>query len=296
MSAPESLVPDRPLGFMDMLSATVRYLRGNPAATLGIGALLGTFTSAVYGVVIDGMVFGNGRASELAQFGGSETLTQAQLETAMQQVADAAPWFALAGLVGLVVQFASMGVMTLGMVHAMRGEQVRPGEIWRQVPWRRIIGVNLLVFAMLLIGISVPVAAAVLLGGAWAISALAFAATLAFVLAALSSLAVPAAIIDDLAPRAAIRHVFRICRGATARTVWLVFASLLVWDMVGSIVAGPIAALFAGLAGGADSPAGSALSGIVTGIVSGAIALPATSAMAVLIYVDRIRRMRPMPE
>ena len=54
-----------------------------------------------------------------------------------------------------------------------------------------------------------------------------------------------------------------------------------------------IGSLFGGMAGGSDSAAGSALSTMVTGIVAGAVTLPASSAMAVLVYIDRKRRMRP---
>lgn len=296
MSAMEPLVPDRPLTFIDMLVATFRYLRRNPGATLGIGALLGTVTSTVYGIVFDGLVFGGGRATEFEALLAGQALTRAEITDAVEQMSELIPYIALALAVSLVVQFAAMGVMTVGMVRAMQGEPLRPSEVWRQVPWSRIVTVNLVVFGALVGAVAVPVILGVALGGWGLIAGLALAAVVSLVVASISSLAVPAAILEDLPAVAALRHAALVARGRIGRTVWLVFASLIVWDAVGSVLASPVSAVLGSLAGGSASASGSALSSLVQGIVTGAITLPTTAAMAVLIYTDLLRRMRPTSE
>lgn len=293
MSAMEPLVPDRPLTFFEMLAATFRYLRRNPGATLGIGALLGTVTSTVYGIVFDGLVFGAGRAAEFEALLSGKPMSNAEITAAIEQMGELSPYIAMALAVSLVVQFAAMGVMTVGMVRAMQGEPLRPAEVWRHVPWARIVSVNLLVFGLLLAVVALPVIPGYLLGG-WALLAgLALAALASIIVASISSLAVPAAILEGLGAVAALRHTLVVTRQRIGRTVWLVFASLVVWDAVGSLIASPVSAIMASLAGGTDSAAGSALAGLVSGIVTGAITLPTTAAMAVLIYTDLLRRMRP---
>lgn len=290
MSAMDPLVPDRPLRLAEMVTATYRYMRRNPAATLGIGALLGTVTSVVSGIVIDGIVFGSNRGGDLQRVLAGETLTTEQLEAAIAQISAIAPYLAMAGAVATLVQFAAMGVMTLGMVRAMHGEHVQPSTLWRVVPWGRIIGINLAMSVLMLLLISVPVGIAFVAGGPAAIAAVAVAGLLAFVVAVLSTLAVPAAIIDGLGVKDAIRRAVAVTRSGLLRASWLIFASLVFWDALGSIIAAPIGSLFGALAGGASSASGHALDNLVAGIVSGAITLPATSAMAVLVYIDCVRR------
>lgn len=293
MSAPQPLVPEQPLRFGEMLVATFRYLRRNPAATLGVGALLGTVTSTVTGVVMNGMVFGNGRGDALQRLLAGESQTSTQVKAAMAQIGDVAPYLALAGVVGAIVQFAAMGVMTLGMVRAMRGEHVRPSQLWREVPWGRIIGINALVFVGMVVVVALPVGLAIILGGSAAIAALVAAGFLAFLVAVISTMAVPAALMDDLGIRASLKRAVGVTRGAIVRTSWLVFASLVFWDAVGSLLGSPVGSVVGALAGGAASSSGQALTSLVAGIVTAAVTLPAGSAMAVLIYDDRKRRMRP---
>lgn len=294
MSSMDSLVPDRPLRFGEMLTATFRYMRRNPAATLGVGALLGTITSTVQGVLLNGIVFGSNRGDQLQRLLAGETMSTKEIQAAIDEVAQMAPYLALAGAVQTIVQFAAMGVMTLGMVRAMRGERPQPSELWRLVPWTRILGINLAVLVVMLIAVGVPLGAAIIIRGPIAIALLSLAISLAFFIAVVSTLAVPASIVDQLGVRDSMRMAVGVCRGALLRTTGLIFASLFFWTVLGDLIGSPIGSIIGGMAGGPSSAAGSALSTMVAGIVAGAITLPASSAMAVLVYVDRIRRMRPM--
>jgi hypothetical protein len=296
MSGKESLVPAGPLRLGEMLIATFRYMRGNPAATLGVGALLGTVTSTVSGIVMNGVVFGNQQGTELQRLLAGETLNQAGIDRAITQLGDVAPYLAVAGAVSALIQLAAMGVMTLGFVRALQGERLQPSALWREVPWRRIVGINLMVFVLVLVAVSVPVGLALLAGGTAAIAALTVACILAFMIAVVSTLAVPAAVVEELGVKAALRRALAVSRGAIFRTTGLILASLLFWDAVGTLLGTPIGGIFGALAGGTTSAAGDALTTLVSGIVVGAITLPATSAMAVLVFVDRVARMRPPSE
>lgn len=293
MSSMDSLVPGGPLRFGEMLTSTFRYMRRNPAATLGIGALLGTITSTVQGIVVNGIVFGSDRGTELRKVLEGGTLTEAELQSAIDSVGALIPYLALAGAVQTIVQFLAMGVMTLGMVRAMQGEKLQPGALWRLVPWMRILGVNLLILAAMFIAVGLPLALALVVGGPVAIAALAVAIAFAFLIAVVSTLAVPASIVDDLDVRASVRAAIGVSRGALLRTTGLVFGALLFWTVLGDLIGSPIGTLLGSMAGGSESAAGGALASMVTGIVAGAITLPASSAMAVLVYIDRKRRMRP---
>ena len=293
MSAMDSPVPGGPLRFGDMLSATFQYLRRNPAATLGIGALLATATSTVQGVMLNGFVFSSNRGAELEKVLSGSQLTEAELQSAIDSIATLAPYLAVAFIVQTIVQFLAMGVMTVGMVRAMQGERVQPGALWSAVPWARILGINLLVFVAILVGAGVPFGLALFAPTPVAVVALALAFGIGFILAVASTLAVPASIVDGLGVMAAMRAAVLATRTSVFRTTMLIVGSILFWSVVGSFIGSPIGSILGSLSGGSGSATGSALSSMVAGIIGGAITLPASSAMAVLIYVDRIRRMRP---
>lgn len=294
MSSTDPLIPDQPLRFGEMLTATYRYMRRNPAATLGVGALLGTVTSAVQGIVVNGIVFGSNRGDQIQRLLAGETLSTKEVQAAIDEVAAMAPYLALAGVVQAIVQFAAMGVMTLGMVRALRGERLQPSELWREVPWTRILGINLALFGIMLVAVGVPLLAAIAIGGPAAIVLLSIAISLAFFITVVSTLAVPASIIDQLGVVESIRMAVSVSRGALLRTTGLIFGSILFWTLIGDFIGSPVGSIVGSLAGGSGSASGSALSAMVAGIVAGAITLPASSAMAVLVYIDRVRRMRPM--
>lgn len=294
MSSTDPLIPDQPLRFGEMLTATYRYMRRNPAATLGVGALLGTVTSAVQGIVVNGIVFGSNRGDQIQRLLAGETLSTKEIQAAIDEVATMAPYLALAGVVQAIVQFAAMGVMTLGMVRALRGERLQPSELWREVPWTRILGINLALLGIMLVAVGVPLLGAIAIGGPAAIVLLAIAISLAFFITVVSTLAVPASIIDQLGVVESIRMAVSVSRGALLRTTGLIFGSILFWTLIGDFIGSPVGSIVGSLAGGSGSASGSALSAMVAGIVAGAITLPASSAMAVLVYIDRVRRMRPM--
>ncbi len=290
MKGQEPLIPDHPMRLIDLVAGAFRYMRRNPAATLGIGALLSTATAAVNGIVLDGILLGGDSNSPVNRMLGGSTLTSEDLDAFGRQITDAAPYLALAGIVSVLVGFAAVGVMTLGMLQAIRGERVDAGAVWRQVPWARLVRVNLAIVALMLIAAAGPTAAAFVLGGSLGIAALSAAMGACVVLALVTVLAVPVTVIEGLGARVSLRRSAQLMRGGFIRTIWALFASTILWEGLGSMIAGPIGTMVSALAGGPSSPAGSALASIAANIVSGAIALPAVAGTTVLVYIDRVRR------
>ncbi len=293
MNVSESLVPERPMRVSEMLATTSRYMRANPVATLGIGGLLSTATSAVSAVVVNGFILGGSADSALGRLVAGETLTVTESNAITRQITDAAPLLALAAAVSVLVQLAAMGVMTLGMVESLQGRKLVPGELWRQVPWRRLIGVNLAIVGLMLAGAAIPVALAFWIGGGFGLIVLAGAGLTGLVIAVLTALAVPATVMDGLPVRQSLQRSILVTRGGLFRTAWLLIVSALVWQVIGNFIGTPFALVFGALGGGSRSAAGTALSNIVSSIVAGAISLPAVSGMTVLIYLERVRRTRP---
>ncbi len=286
----ESLIPDRPLRISEMFLATYQYLRRNLTATVGVGALLATVTSAISGVVVNGMLLGRDQGSALDRLIAGETLTATQAQAVAQQVTEAAPLLALAFAVSMLVQLAAMGIMTLGMVDALRGERPTPASLWRRTPWRRIVGVNVAIVLLELVASAVPVAIAFIVGGALGLAALGIAIVIAISIAVLTALAVPATVMHDLGVRAALTRSVAVNRHGALRTAWALLATVVVWQMLGGFLGNPIGVIVGIAAGGTSTSAGSALTSLVASIVSGAISLPAIAGMTTLIYVDRLRR------
>ena len=291
MKGQEPLIPDQPLRLVDLVIGAFRYMRRNPAATLGVGALLSTATATVNGIVLDGILLGSDPNSPVNRVLGGATPTEADAAAFAQQITDAAPYLAFAAIVSIIVGFAAVGVMTLGMLQAVRGERVDASAVWRNVPWARLVRVNLAVVGLMLLGAVAPTIIAFFVGGSLGLIALTSALAAAVLIALITVLAVPVTVIEGLGATASLGRSAQLMRGGLFRTVGVLFASTILWEGIGSAIGGPIGSLFGGLAGGSDSAAGSALASLSANIVSGAIALPAVAGTTVLVYIDRVRRI-----
>ncbi len=292
MTVSESLIPGQPLRMGEMLAAVFRYLRANPAATLGIGALLSTVTSTISAVVMNGVLLGTSSTSPLGRMLAGESLTVAEATLATKQITDAAPALATAAGISVLVQLAAMGVMTLGMVESLKGQQLAPAQLWRAVAWRRIIGVNLAIVGLMLLAAALPVLLAVVVGGAFGLACMAAAGLAGLIIAILTALAVPATVMDGLPVREALRQSVLVTRGGFFRTAWMLFFAGLIWQALGNLIGSPVGAIFGSFAGGTGSAAGSALTSILASIVAGAISLPASAGTITLIYLERVRASR----
>lgn len=284
----EPLIPAGALRFGDMMAATFRYLRRWPGATLGIGALLATATTIISTMASSALSSAGGGA--LDGLAAGETLTAQQAEEAVQALMAALPYLAMALAVSALAQLAGMGVMTVGMVRALRGEPLEPGVLWRLVPWARVFAINGLVLASIVAVMGAATVVGVAVGGPAIAAILILAIGVALWIALLSTLAVPAAILEDLTVTAALRRCLTVSQGRRGRTIGLLLGATVLWTGLGEFVGLPAGSLVGALAGGNGTTTGSVLTDLVHGIAAGAVTLPAASAMAVLVYVDLVRR------
>lgn len=278
------LVPTGPLTLGHMVNASVRHLFRSPAATLGLAALLSTASAVVQGVLIDGLLIGT-RTDGLLARTLRGAVTTAELPGVVDALREAAPALLATYLVSLAVQLAGSGIFSITMDRASREQTVRPGEVWAAVPWRRLIAVSLLVALMVTAGLVVA-APFIVLGSAGAVAALGMGSAYVLVMTVFTALAVPAAVLEGLAPVAAVRRSFQLVRGALLRTTGLLVVANFFGQSFATFVALPLQtmALAAGTVGGRT------FADLLGNIAAGAVSLPFVTAMTVLIYVDRRRR------
>lgn len=281
-------VPNQPMRLGEMLVLTFRFMRAHAGATLGIGALLATVSATVSGVVTQGVVM-QIDGIRLWNDTAGEAVTAGMLDELSVALREALPWFLAVLAVSFVVQLAATGVMTLAVIRDDRDQSVQPGELWRDVPWQRLIGINLLIVALILLAAVGPIAL-LLISDTFAIPALLVMFASAVAIALGTSLAVPAAMREDLGARAALSRSFALIKRSWMRTAGLLVAANLIWSSVGSLIAAPVGAIAGSLAGGSRSTVGQTLQTLLTDIASGAVALPGIAIMTTLIYFDRVQR------
>jgi hypothetical protein len=151
------IIPLRPLGLGDILDGTVKMIRSNPKATLGLSAIVGALTGLP--LAIGDAVYFN----ELGSLFGDPT---APPEDALPVAAIAAQWVGtgLALLLTFVGTTIMTGLLTRVLGRAVFGHRITVGEAWRMTRSRvwALLGLALLV---LLIGalpgllVGVPIAA-----------------------------------------------------------------------------------------------------------------------------------------
>lgn len=281
-------VPSQPLRLGEMLVLTYRFMRAHPGATLGLGALLATASATVSGVVMEGIVM-QSDAIRAFNAAAGQPVTARMLEELSTVVRGSLPWLVLVLAVSFVVQLAANGVMTLAVIREDRGQTVQPGELWREVPWRRLLGINLLIVGLILLASIGPVAL-LMLSSAFTLAGLLVMLATTAAIALSTALAVPAAMREDLGARAAMGRSFALIRGAWWRTAGLLVMANLMWTAIGNFLATPVGAIAGALGGGSRSAVGQTLQTLLSDITSGAIALPGIAIMTTLVYFDRVHR------
>ena len=280
--------PANPMRIGELLVGTFRFIRAYPAATLGIGALLATVDSVVSGVVLNGVVMQRGGIQGFLSRAG-EPLTEATLANLGADLAAALPWLITTLIVSFLVQLAATGIMTMAVVRSRRELAVEPAELWRAVPWGRLLAINAVILALIVFVALVPVAIALVLGVPWLLTA-AVAGVITVAVAVTTALAVPAAVDEQCGAIAAIRRSVELVRGGWWQTAAALLVANFLWSTAGSLVAAPVGAIAGGLAGGSRSATGQALSDLLAGITTGAIALPGIAIMTTLIFFARRER------
>lgn len=261
------VIPLRPLGLGEILDGALTTVRRNPAATLGVAAVVSS-------------------AIQLAQFGllaGPLAATRRQLgdHSSLSTAAFLDRLLVVVGISSLLTLIASAlltGFLTQVVGRAVLGQPMSLGQVWERTRGRLLplIAVTLLVSGGVAVGAVLLVVPGIFLYVAW-------------------SLAVPAVVLERAGPITALRRSMALVRGSW----WRVLGILVVVYLIRLVLAGILTVPF-GLAGGAfsavfsgttsDQSTGQLLVTTIGGIVGQTVVLPFVAGAIALLYVDR--RMR----
>jgi hypothetical protein len=297
-------IPLRPLGVGEILSGAFTSIRQNPAATLGLSAILLTVygvASAAFSLILRHVV------GQLNIDAGPD-MTPAQVRHLLFDVfAIVLPSVLAIVVLAVIVELILTGLLTVVIGRGVLGQKVSMGEAWRlglpRLP--AILG------AIVLAGLCIL--------GAWAVVAVIvivfvllhiYAAAIAFGiltgiaafwvtvwLSIMFSLSVPVVVLEHQGPVAALTRSWRLVR----RSFWRVLGILLLAGIVVSVASFVLQlpfSLLEALAGGSGGVFGLTASrsvaaviiGGVGSIVAGAVTRPISAGVTVLLYLDM--RMR----
>jgi len=292
-------IPLRPLALGDILNGAITAIRRNPAATVGLAAIvLGISGIATTAVAL--ALHGSLTNAETGLSAGSVDLNNLQNSLASLGVI-----FAVSAVVGLIALVVLTGMLTAVIGRGVLGQQVSIGQAWRVVRPRlaAVFGVTLLTWLILaVLWIPYVVILIVLIATHLTVLAAIFGIVgfLAMIAAEVItwirfSLAPPVVVLEQLGPAAALRRSWQL----VSRSFWRLFGIFLLtviivtiaglilqipFDIVKSLVGGGFGSI-----GATTSTASIIVSGIGS-IVVGAITRPVLAGVTVLLYVDM--RMR----
>lgn len=283
--------PLGPMRVNDMILNTFRFMRAHPATTLGIGALLATVNATVNGIVMNGVIMGSKPVQAFVASAGSEVST-AMLQDLAAATRASLPWLVLILAVSFITQLAAIGVMTLAVLRSHRDQTVQAAELWSAVPWGRLLAINVNIVLLVLVAEALPFAV-VLFSDTFMFAAVGAMFGIAAVIVFSTALAVPAAMNEELGPRAALSRSMALVRGAWWRTALALLLANFFWTAIGNFIGTPIASIFGAVAGGSRSTFAQVLDTLLANIITGAVTLPGLAVMTTFIYFDRVARTAP---
>ncbi|MFG1698378.1 hypothetical protein [Nonomuraea sp. NPDC049309] len=286
----------RPLGLGDILDGTIKLIRSNPKAVLGLSAIAALLTSIPLGVG-QALITGSG----LTTLEDPARSAQAQFEAMVGTMG--------ATLVSYAVQFIVVtlltGVLTRILGRAVFGGGITASEAWQLSKSRMpalfgvvglmtlIMAAPLVVFVALMVGLSAAGAGGEGMIGVILLFLLFYIGYYLFVRARFS-LASPAVVLEGLGPIAALRRSWRLVTGDFWRVFGIMLLTLLLVQFVSGIMGFPFTAVVTALG---SFGAGSATTAVVTGVllaigstISMMVVYPFEAGVAGLLYTDR--RMR----
>jgi len=282
------VIPLRPLGVGEILDGAFTAIRRNPKATLGLAAVLLTFSAVITTAV----------SLLLVHHLGSVTLpSQGQHFT---NAGVFVPILVLTAVFAFIVDTVLTGLLTVVIGRSMLGHKITAAEAWRIARPRlpALIGATLLVL-LTLVGIWVVFGSLVFfLGRAVVLLGVIAATVLTIWFGVMFRMVGPVVVLEREGPARSLARSWRLVR----RSFWRVFGiSLLAWliVVVTALVLQIPFTVIAGAAGGGNShlpgtTTGSLLGVVISavgGIVAGAVARPISAGVTVLLYVDlRMRR------
>ncbi|MGO9293331.1 MAG: hypothetical protein ACLP52_05500 [Streptosporangiaceae bacterium] len=299
-------IPLRPLGLSDILNGAFTSVRRNPAATLGLAAIVLT----CYGVCSAGI--GLMERHLLGNLTLNSTATPGQAGQLITRLAEVLlPTAAATFILAFVFQSVLSGLLTGVIGRGVLGRKIGIGEAWQIGRLPAVLGAAALTVGIIL-AVWVPLAAIVVLlalahaGPAAAIVGILgfLAATVATIwLLVLLSLATPAVVLEHLGPWSALRRSRQLVTGSFWRLLGIFLLTGVIVLIAAFILELPFD-LAAAAAGGGFSSVGlgsaSAVGGVsvlavlistIGSIVASAVTRPVSAGVTVLLYLDmRMRR------
>ncbi|HEX4656595.1 MAG TPA: hypothetical protein VH307_04355, partial [Streptosporangiaceae bacterium] len=297
-------IPLRPLALSEILSGALTSIRQNPAATLGLSAILMTcygIASAAVSLALRGVLTN-------LHISSGQPLTHPQARHVLFEVFGIVlP--SLLGLfaAGLLVELILTGLLTVVIGRGVLGRKLSMGEAW-QIALPRLPAILGAVVLTALCAMAPWAAVAVLV----VILALAHVTPAAIVVGALGgiasicltiwfsvmlSLATPAVVLERQGPARALARSWRLVRRSFWRVLGILLLAAIIVAFAGFVLQVPFAIVEA-LAGGAGGIFGltathslaAVIIGAVGSIVAGAVTRPISAGVTVLLYLDM--RMR----
>ena len=300
------VIPLRPLGVGEILDGAFTSIRRNPKATLGIAALLLTFSAVITTVVSVILVHYLGSVTLPTP---GQTLTNAQATRLLDRFVQVfLPVAALTAVLAFIVDTVLTGLLTVVIGRSVLGQKITAGEAWQIARPRlpALIGATLLiplilggiwvVLALVLLILAAVGAPGVVVGGL-AVFGVIVALVLTIWFAIMFRMAGPVVVLEREGPARSLARSWRLVQ----RSFWRVLGITVLAGLIVLVTAGVLQipfGLLAGAVGGGNSflpGTGGSLLGLlisaVGGIVAGAVARPISAGVAVLLYVDlRMRR------
>jgi Membrane domain of glycerophosphoryl diester phosphodiesterase len=297
-------IPLRPLAVGEILSGAFTSIRQNPAATLGLSAILLTcygIASAAVSLALRGVI------SNLNLSSG-QTLTDAQARHVLFQVfAIVLPSFAGLLVIAFLIELILTGLLTVVIGRGVLGRKVSMGEAWRIALPRlpAILGAVVLT-GLCIIGPWAVVAAGVVImavahitAGAVAVGVIGGIAAICVTIwfSVMLSLATPAVVLERQNPASALGRSWRLVRRSFWRVLGILLLTAIIVGFAGFVLQVPFTILetLAGGSGGIFGLTGTrtiaaVIIGAVGSIVAGAVTRPISAGVTVLLYLDM--RMR----
>lgn len=300
------IIPLRPLALGDILDGSIKLIRGNPRATLGLSAVVAAI--ATLPVTVGQAIMLRGYGAALSR--GSET----------PETLRALPFGEAAQIIGMLLSFVMTffattiltGILTRVLGRAVFGGRITAGEAWRlarpRVP--ALLGLVLLQGLILLAPALVAITAFVSLAMAGSLDEVSNSGVGALLLILLLfillyipyvlffqaklALAAPSVVLEGLGATESLRRSWLLVKGDSWRVLGIVLLTGLIAGVVGGVLSFPfsLAGTLLGFFGGGS--AASAIIGALLvsagGILTSMITFPFQAGVNGLLYADR--RMR----
>jgi hypothetical protein len=300
------VIPLRPLSVGELLDGAFTSIRRNPKATLGIAAVLLTFSAVITTAVSVLLVHYVGSVT-LPTSG--QTLTNAQATRLLERFTEVfIPVVAVTAVLGFIVDTVLTGLLTVVIGRSVLGHKITAGEAWRIARPRlpALIGATLLipliiggiwvVFALVLFILAVAGASGGVIAGIAVLGGIA-AIVFSIWFAIMFRMAGPVVVLERDGPARSLARSWRLVQrsfwrvfGITVLAVLIVFVTAGVLQIPFTVIAGAVGGGNAFLPGTGGSFLGVLISAVGS-IVAGAVARPISAGVAVLLYVDlRMRR------